>query len=235
LLETLQKNASPLASNTSENNENEGQDGLRTAEERMSYLTGRAIAKSFGKNGIPVMPASMVIGLKDAQAVSTAPQISAKEEKDLLAAIQEKIKIQDNDWAENRKQFYMAEDAAFFAANIVKLGVVSLNSGVQYKIIKAGTGRTPKIKDTVTVNYRGTLLDGTEFDSSYTRGKSASFDLNDMIPGFGQAMTQVPDGSKVIIYIPSRLAYAEKGNVGVPPYAALIFEVDLLSMKSSFF
>ncbi len=235
LLDSLQKSASPLAGAPQVSDNIEAPEGLRTAQERVSYLTARAIAKSFGKNGIPVMPASMKIGLADAQAVNTPPNISAKEEKALLEAIKEKIQVKDNDWAENRKQFFMAEEKAFFADNIVKHDVIALNTGVQYKFVKKGTGKLPKIKDTVTVNYRGTLLDGTEFDSSFKRGKMDSFKLNDMIPGFGQAMTQVPDGSKVIIYIPSLYAYAEKGTDGIPPYAAVIFEVELNGVKSGFF
>ena len=235
LLNTLQKNAAPFASNTQTTDIENAPEGLRTAQEQVSYLTARAIAKSFGKNGIPVMPASMAIGLADAQAANTPPKISAKEEKQLLAAIQEKISVKDNDWAENRKQFYMLEEKAFFADNIIKPDVVALNSGVQYKLVKKGTGKLPKIKDTVTVKYRGTLLDGTEFDSSYKRGETDSFKLNDMISGFGQAMTQVPDGSKVIIYIPSLYAYGAEGNTGIPPYSAVIFEVELNGVKSGFF
>ncbi len=235
LLDSLQKNASPLASAPNLSDMPNAPEGLRTTQERVSYLTARAIAKSFGKNGIPVMPASMAIGLADAQTTNTPPKISAKEEKALLEAIKEKIQVTDNDWAENRKQFYIAEEKAFFAENIIKPDVVALNSGVQYKFIKKGTGKAPKIKDTVTVHYRGTLLDGTEFDSSYKRGKMDSFKLNDMIAGFREAMTQVPDGSKVIIYIPTHLAYAEKGADGVPPHAALIFEVELSGIKSGFF
>ncbi len=234
LLDLLQKNASPLATAPKLNDIPDSPDGLRTPNERASYLTGRAIAKSFGKSGIPVMPLSMAIGLADARA-TTPPLISAKEEKELLAAITAKIQIEDNDWAENRKQFFMSEEKAFFADNILKPGVIVLDSGLQYKFVKKGTGKLPKIKDTVTVNYRGTLLDGTEFDSSYKRGKADSFKLNDMIVGFGQAMTQVPDGSKVILFIPTRLAYAEKGAEGIPPYAAIIFEVELKGIKSSFF
>ncbi len=235
LLDALQKNASPLTSAPALTEDTESPDGLRTAQERASYLTARAIAKSFGKNGIPVMPASMVIGLADAQANDTSPKFSAKEEKLLLAAIKEKIAVKDNDWAENRKQFFISEEKAFFADNITKPGVTTLDSGVQYRIVKNGAGKQPKIKDTVTVNYRGTLLDGTEFDSSYKRGKTDSFKLSSMIAGFGQAMTQVPDGSKVIIYIPARLAYAEKGTEGIPPHAAVIFEVELQGIKSGFF
>lgn len=235
LLDNLQKNASPLSTAPQLIDAQDSPDGLRTAQERVSYLTARAIAKSFGKNGIPVMPLSMVIGLADAQTPNAPPKISAKEEKALLEAIADKIKITDNDWAENRKQFFIAEEKAFFADNIVKPGVIALNSGAQYKFVKKGAGKLPKIKDTVTVNYRGTLLDGTEFDSSYKRGKSDSFKLSDMIAGFGQVMTQVPDGSKVIIYIPAHLAYSEKGTEGIPPHAAVIFEVELQGIKSSFF
>lgn len=235
LLESAQKSASPLASAPILSDAIDAPEGLRTTQERISYLTARAIAKSFGKNGIPVMPASMILGLADAQSANTPPKISAKEEKDLLEAIKEKIKITDNDWAENRKQFHMAEEKAFFADNIVKPHVIALNSGVQYKIVKKGTGKTPKVKETVTVHYKGTLLDGTEFDSSYKRGKADSFKLSDMIPGFSEAMTHIPDGSKVIIYVPTSWAYAEKGTDGVPPYAALIFEVELNGIKSGFF
>lgn len=238
ILDTLKQNASPLASVPHANDDpvDDAPEGLRTIEERASYLTARAIANSFGKNGIPVMPASMALGLADAQATAnTQPKLSAKEEKDLTLAIKEKIQITDNDWAENRKQFYMNEEKQFFADNIVKRGVIALDSGVQYKFINKGTGKSPKPKDNVVVNYRGTLLDGTEFDSNAKRNKPDTFKLSDMIPGFAEAMTQVPDGSKVIIYIPTRYAYAEKGTLGVPPYAALIFEVELLGVKSGGF
>lgn len=235
LLESLQKSASPLIGAPALTDNNDAPEGLRTAQERVSYLTARAIAKSFGKNGIPVMPSSMAIGIADAQSINTPAKISAKEEKALLEAITAKIAVKDNDWADNRRQFFISEEKSFFADNIIKPGVLTLDSGIQYKFVKKGSGKTPKIKDTVTVSYRGTLLDGTEFDSSYKRGKTDSFKLNDMISGFGQAMTQVPEGSQVIIYIPSRHAYGEKGTDGIPPFAAVIFEVELHGVKSGFF
>lgn len=235
LLNMAQKNASPLLSVPLKPEiDPNAPDGLQSLEDRISYLTARAVAKGFGKNGIPIMPASMMIGVNDAQS-STAPKINSKEEKKLLEAIQDKIHSTDNDWAENRKQYYQAEERTFFADNIVKPDVIALPSGVQYKFIVKGTGKTPKIKDTVTVMYKGTLLDGTEFDSSYQRGSSDNFKLSDMIPGFSQAMTQVPDGSKVVIYIPALQAYGEKGAPGVPPHAAIKFEVELKGVKSGFF
>lgn len=235
LINMAQKNASPLISTPLKPDvDPNAPDGLQSLEDRISYLTARVVARGFGKNGIPIMPASMLIGVNDAQG-SAAPKINAKEEKQLVAAIQEKVKASDNDWAENRKQYYQAEERRFFADNIIKPDVIALPSGVQYKFVVKGTGKTPKVKDTVTMMYRGSLLDGTEFDSSYQRGKPDSFKLSDMIPGFGQAMVQIPDGSKVVIYIPANQAYAEKGAAGVPPHAAIKFEVELKGVKSGFF
>lgn len=208
--------------------------GLRSPDEQLSYLTAREIAKSFGKNGIPILPASMALGLADAQ-TKDKPQISAKDEKIIVKLIQEKVAAGDNDWAENRNIYYRAEEKAFFAQNITKPKVQALNSGVQYLIVKKGKGKTPKANDSVVVNYKGLRLDGNEFDSSYKRKKPETFKLSSMIAGFGEVMTQVPEGSHVIMYIPSALAYGEKGNEVVPPFAAIIFEVDFVNIKTGFF
>jgi len=237
LLEASHTNASPLVvapNTTGDESENEFPNGLRSVDERISYLTAREIAKSFGKNGIPVLPASMAIGLADTM-TKDAPQISAAEEKIIVKMIREKIQQPDNDWAENRKHYYIAEEKSFLAGNITKPEVMSLESGVQYRLLKQGKGKKPKANDSIVVNYKGTLLDGNEFDSSYKRNKPDTLKLKDMIPGFSQVMTQVPEGSKVVIYIPAALAYAEKGNTGVPPFAAVIFEVDFLNIKPGFF
>lgn len=238
LLETFNKNSSPLVSTTraitpaheSEDNTPESPNGLRSIEERLSYVIAQAIAKSFGKNGIPVLPASMTLGLNDAQ-TKNPPKISISEEKNILRLIKDKIKQRDNDWAENRNRYYINEEKIFLATNIIKPDVISLDSGVQYLILKKGSGKTPKANDTVTVNYKGSLLDGTEFDSSAKRNKPDTFKLSAMIPGFTQALLQVPEGSSVVVYIPSELAYGKKGNDLIPPYAALVFEVDLLGIK----
>ncbi|HWV16414.1 MAG TPA: FKBP-type peptidyl-prolyl cis-trans isomerase [Cellvibrio sp.] len=235
LLEASRIASSPIArEQTNTDAEPEFPNGLRTLDERISYLTAREIAKSFGKNGIPVLPASMAVGLADTLS-KDAPQISAAEEKMIVKQIREKIQNSDDDWAANRKQYYISEEKSFFAANITKANVTSLASGVQYVIVKKGKGKVPRAKDSVVVNYKGTLLDGREFDSSYSRNKADTFKLSDMIPGFTQAMTQVPEGSKVIIYIPSALAYGEKGSANIPAFAAVVFEVELLSVKSGFF
>jgi FKBP-type peptidyl-prolyl cis-trans isomerase FklB len=125
------------------------------------------------------------------------------------------------------------EDAVtFFAENKKKEGVKTLASGLQYKIITEGKGKNPKATDTVTVHYRGTLIDGKEFDSSYRRGEPATFPVNGVIAGWTEALQLMKAGAKWQIFIPSNLAYEEKGigNV-IGPNAALIFEVELISVK----
>ena len=122
---------------------------------------------------------------------------------------------------------------AFLKENKTKEGVKTTASGLQYKIVKEGTGSNPKASDTVKVNYRGTLLDGTEFDSSYKRNEPISFPLNRVIPGWTEGLQLVKEGGKVILYIPSRLAYGTSGTPGGPigPNETLIFEVELLKIN----
>jgi FKBP-type peptidyl-prolyl cis-trans isomerase FklB len=124
------------------------------------------------------------------------------------------------------------EGEAFLAANKKKEGVITLPSGFQYKAIKEGTGKTPKATDTVTVNYRGTLIDGTEFDSSYKRGQPATFRVNGVIAGWTEALQLMKEGSKWELFIPANLAYGERGaGAAIGPNAVLIFEVELISVK----
>jgi FKBP-type peptidyl-prolyl cis-trans isomerase FklB len=111
--------------------------------------------------------------------------------------------------------------------------VKSLESGLQYKVIEKGSGATPKATDSVTVHYRGTLTDGTEFDSSYTRNKPATFGVNRVIPGWTEALQLMQEGDKWQLFIPPQLAYGERGAGGkIPPNSALIFEVELISVTA---
>jgi len=126
-----------------------------------------------------------------------------------------------------------ADGEAFLAGNKKKEGVKTLPDGLEYKVINAGTGKKPKADDTVTVNYRGTLINGTEFDSSYKRGQPATFPVSGgMIKGWSEALQLMQEGAKWELFIPSNLAYGERGMGGIiGPNATLIFEVELVSIK----
>jgi FKBP-type peptidyl-prolyl cis-trans isomerase len=123
--------------------------------------------------------------------------------------------------------------AAFLKANASKEGVETTASGLQYKVLKEGTGKSPKATDTVKVHYRGTLLDGKEFDSSYKRGEPIEFPLNRVIPGWTEGVQLAKEGGKIELYIPSKLAYGESGTPGGPigPNETLIFEIELIQVK----
>jgi len=124
------------------------------------------------------------------------------------------------------------EGEAFLAANKSKEGVVALPSGLQYKILKAGNGPKPAAEDTVVCQYRGTLIDGKEFDSSYKHNQPATFPVNRVIKGWTEALQLMPTGSKWQLFIPSDLGYGERGaGAEIPPDATLIFEVELVSIK----
>ncbi len=125
------------------------------------------------------------------------------------------------------------EAKKFLEENKTKEGVVALPSGLQYKVIKEGSGPKPKETDSVTVHYKGTFLDGTTFDSSYERGEPVTFPLNRVIKGWTEALQLMPVGSKWILYIPPNLAYGKEGNQRIPPNALLQFEVELLNIESS--
>ena len=126
----------------------------------------------------------------------------------------------------------LEEGTAFMAQNAKKDGVKTLPSGLQYKVIKEGKGKMPKAEDTVTVNYRGTFMDGTEFDSSYKRGEPVTFQVNGVIKGWTEALQLMKEGSKWELFIPSDLAYGERGaGQTIPPNSTLIFQVELISVQ----
>jgi FKBP-type peptidyl-prolyl cis-trans isomerase FklB len=143
-------------------------------------------------------------------------------QKDLQAKQQEKMKAQ----GEKGKK----EGDAFLAENKKKEGVKTLPSGLQYKVITEGKGKSPKDTDTVTVHYKGTLIDGTEFDSSYKRSEPASFPVNGVIKGWTEALQLMKEGAKWQLFIPANLAYGESGRPSIPANSVLIFEVELIKI-----
>ena len=199
---------------------------LKNQKEKISYGIGLNIGRNLGsdlkKQSIDIDPNIVAKGLQDALSGAN-PLLSNEEIQETMVAFQKEM-------SEKQKQ----RGEAFLAENKKKEGVKTLTSGLQYKVVKAGSGKKPKLNDTVTVHYRGTLIDGTEFDSSLRRGKPATFPVSGVIPGWTEALPLMEEGSKWQLFIPPKLAYGERGAGGlIGPNATLIFEVELISIQES--
>ena len=200
---------------------------LNTQKDKMSYIIGMDIGSNLKKQSIDVDPNILAKGIKDALA-GQKPLLSDQEIRETMAAHQNEMKAKQEALAKKNKE----EGDAFLAGNKKKEGVKTLPSGLQYKVIKAGKGKKPKPDDSVTTQYRGTLIDGTEFDSSYKRGQPATFKVSGVIPGWTEALQLMEEGAKWQLFIPPNLAYGERGAGGViGPNATLIFEIELISIQ----
>ena len=199
--------------------------GLKTQKDRTSYALGMDLANSLKKQSIDVDPAIFSQGLRDVLG-SSKTLLTEEEVRTILAALQTEVR---NNMMTKIKQ----DGAAFLAQNKAKDGVVTLPSGLQYKILKAGDGKKPGLDDTVVCHYKGTLIDGTEFDSSYKRNQPASFPVKGVIKGWTEALQLMSVGSQWQLVIPSDLAYGDRGAANViPPYSTLVFEVELVSIQA---
>ena len=205
---------------------------LDSAEQRVSYGMGVGLGQRIKQESFTIDVDAFSQGVKDA--VAGGEQLMTQEE--IMQEMQEfqqaqvaKQQEEMNKVAEQNK----AEGEAFLAENAGKDGIVTTESGLQYKIITAGEGATPSADDTVEVHYAGTLINGTEFDSSYKRGSTVSFPVGGVIPGWTEALQLMPVGSKWQLFIPSSLAYGPGGTGGGPigPNATLIFDVELVAIK----
>jgi len=189
------------------------------------------LGMNFQKQAVPIDPDLLARGLKDSLA-GKKPLLTEDEAKAVLMEVQNEFHKRQQELAQQQAEANKKEGPAFLAANKAKDGVVTLPSGLQYKILRAGTGAKPAATDTVTVNYRGTLINGTEFDSSYKRGQPATFAVNGVIKGWTEALQLMPVGSKWQLFIPSDLAYGDHAaSAVITPNSTLIFEVELLSIK----
>jgi FKBP-type peptidyl-prolyl cis-trans isomerase len=169
--------------------------------------------------------------MKDAAAGSKT-RLTQDEAKAVLNEVQTEIQKQQQEKAQQAAAANKTEGEAFLAANKSKDGVVTLPSGLQYKILTAGTGPKPTASDSVKCNYKGTLIDGKEFDSSYKRGQPATFAVGQVIKAWTEALQLMPVGSKWQLFVPSSLGYGERGaGAEIGPNATLIFEVELLSIE----
>ena len=208
---------------------------LTTRKQKFSYALGMNIGSGLGTNlkkqSIEVDWSLVAQGLKDA-AAGTKTRLTEDEAKAVLAEVQTEVRKQQTEKAKEAADKNKTEGDAFLAANKTKEGVVTLPSGLQYKILKAGTGPKPTATDTVVCNYRGTLINGTEFDSSDKHGQAATFGGGQVIKGWTEALQLMPVGSKWQLFIPSSLAYQERGaGADIGPNATLIFDVELLSIQ----
>jgi len=203
---------------------------LQTAKEKQSYSMGADIGARMKSQSIEVEPDAFSQGLKDA--LSGGKKLMTDDEiRETLTALQKELRDKQMERNKVLGEKNKKEGDAFLAENKKKEGVITLPSGLQYKVLKEGTGKSPKADDTVVCNYRGTLIDGTEFDSSYKRGEPATFPLNQIIPGWTEALQLMKEGAKWQLFIPSNLAYGEQSTGIIGPNSVLIFEIELISVK----
>jgi FKBP-type peptidyl-prolyl cis-trans isomerase FklB len=206
---------------------------FKTPKEKLSYALGMEIGSGFRKQGLELDAASVGRGFADAFSGGTT-LLTEDEMRAVLTSAQEEFKKKQAELRAEKAQAALSEGEAFLAANKTKEGVVTLPSGLQYKILKAGTGEKPGLDETVVCNYRGTLIDGTEFDSSAKHNGPATFPLKGVIKGWAEALQLMPVGSKWQLFVPSQLAYGENGaGQVIPPNSTLVFELELLSIQEN--
>jgi FKBP-type peptidyl-prolyl cis-trans isomerase FklB len=209
-----------------------GQATLKDQKAKTSYALGMNIGHTIKGQSVDLDQAAFIQGMKDVLAGGKT-LMSDDEMAAALTVLQTEMNAKAAEKAKQLGETNKAEGAAFLAANKTKPGVVTLPSGLQYKIITAGTGPKPTAADTVACNYRGTLINGKEFDSSYKRGQPTSFPVGGVIKGWTEALQLMPVGSKWQLFIPSDLAYSDHPRPGgeIGPNAVLVFEVELISIQ----
>ena len=205
---------------------------LGDTQSRSSYAIGMMMGERWKQQGIDLNNEVFLRGLEDAE-TGTNTLMTEKEMGDTLQQFQLTLMAKQKQMRAEMGEKNKAEGSAFLAANKNNPGVVTLPDGLQYKVLTDGTGKMPSSDDVVTVNYRGTFVDGKEFDSSAKAGHPAQFQANHVIPGWTEALTKMKVGSKWELFIPPVLAYGEQGGRSIPPDATLIFEVELLDVKAA--
>ena len=200
----------------------------RTA--RINYSLGYQIGGDFKRQGIEINAEAVVKGIEDAIS-GTKPLMPQKAMNGILMEVKRKVVDSERkNLSKNRREqelLYLAEGKKFMEENAVKPGVKTTASGLQYKIIESGKGKSPEAFDKVTVNYRGTLTNGNEFDSSYKRGKPATFALNGVIKGWTEGLQLIKEGGKIQLFISPELAYGGRGPMA---HRTLVFDVELISI-----
>jgi FKBP-type peptidyl-prolyl cis-trans isomerase FklB len=206
---------------------------FKTQKEKLSYAIGMEMGKGVKSQGLDVDPAIMTQGLNDA--ISGGKSLMSEDElRQVISSLQQEIRQKQMQAQEAAAAENKAKGDAFLAEHGKKEGVVVLPDGLQYKILAAGQGKKPAETDTVLCNYKGSFLDGTEFDSSAKAGKPVPFEVKNVIPGFKEVLQLMPVGSKWQVVVPSNLAYGERGAGGViGPNSTLVFEIELVSIQAT--
>jgi FKBP-type peptidyl-prolyl cis-trans isomerase FklB len=204
---------------------------LKTMDQKAAYAIGLNMGKQMKKQGVTVDPDLLVKGLKDA--LADKPGMTEQQVEEVLTAFGQQMMTKQRAAAAGQAEKNLKDGQAFLARNKTQPGVQSLPSGLQYKVIKEGTGKTPKASDTVIAHYEGTLIDGTVFDSSIKRGEPAEFPVGQVIKGWTEILQKMKVGSKYKVFIPSELAYGANPRPDGPikPNDMLIFDIELLDVK----
>jgi FKBP-type peptidyl-prolyl cis-trans isomerase FklB len=206
---------------------------LKTDKDKLSYSIGMDIGGNLKRGSVEVDADLLAKGIKDNYGGGKT-LLTEDEARQAIIAFQKTLMAKQAETMQKLSEKNKADGDKFLAENGKKEGVKTLPSGLQYKETTPGTGKSPKAADTVTTHYKGTLIDGTEFDSSYKRGQPASFQVSGVIPGWTEALQLMKEGAKWQLFVPSNLAYGEKGaGREIGPNATLIFEVELISVKEA--
>jgi FKBP-type peptidyl-prolyl cis-trans isomerase FklB len=205
---------------------------LETQKDKISYSIGMNIGNSLKRDSVALNPDAFLRGVLDASVDSSKRLLTDKEMAEVLQKFQEEMRDKQMAVAKAAGEKAKAAGEQFLAENAKKADVVTLPSGLQYKVLTPGKGKKPTEKSTVVAHYRGKLVDGTEFDSSYKRGEPMTFPVGGVSKGLSEGLQLMREGSKYELYIPSNLGYGESGAGGViPPNATLVFQVELISVK----
>ena len=203
---------------------------LKDQKDKESYSLGYQFGQSLKAQGLDINLDLYASGIKDALG-GKDPSLSQEEMQKTVLELQKRLTAARQKESKGIAEKNLSEGKAFMDENKKKEGVITLPSGLQYKVLAEGSGKTPKAADQVTVNYKGTLINGTEFDNSYKRGQPATFKTNGVIKGWTEALQLMKEGSKWQLFIPPQLGYGERGAGPVPPNSTLIFEVELISVQ----
>lgn len=207
---------------------------LKTLNEKVGYSIGLDVGRNMKTQGVDIDVKTFMQGLKDGLSADTSlkPLLSDTEIRQIMVQYQEDMMKKQKEKSKVSGEKNKADGEKFLAANKSKPGVVTLPSGLQYKIIKKGSGKTPTAEDKVTANYKGTLIDGTEFDNSYKRGEPATFPVTGVIKGWTEALQIMKEGDIWELYIPSALGYGEnQAGPQIGPNSVLVFQVELVKVN----